>query len=410
MSAVAYLVSRYPAVSHTFVLREVLALRRRGVDVHTVSMRRASDDELLSAADRDEAARTFNVLPASTPKVLSAHLAAFARSPGAYLRTLGLALSLRAPGARAALWQLFYFGEAVIVWRHCHRQGIRHLHAHLANVAADVALLATAYANAREAQRPWSWSFTMHGPTEFYDVEMHRLPEKVRDAGYVVCISDFARSQLMGMVDQSHWRKLHVVHCGVDENEFAPVGPNAGGGVRILTVGRLVSVKGHAVLLRALAELRKRGVDAMAEIVGGGPEREPLERLAADLGLGEAAKFHGAVGQDEIRDVYARATLFCLPSFAEGVPVVLMEAMAMGLPVVSCAVMGIPELVEDDRSGLLVPPGREDLLADALERLARDEELRRRLGEGGREKVLREFSLDDSAAQLADLFGEAERA
>jgi glycosyltransferase involved in cell wall biosynthesis len=390
----AYVVARYPAVSHTFVLREVLALRRRGIDVNTISIRRTEPEDLLSSVDRGEAARTFNVLPASAGAIAGAHVRTAARAPGAYLQTLALALRLSPPGVRGTLWQLFYFAEAMIVALHCQAEGVRHLHAHLANVAADVALLAARYGG-------MTWSFTMHGPTEFYDVREHRLPEKTRDADLVFCISDFARSQLMGMVEPEYWNKLEIVHCGVDPGEFAPAPRSTRNDVTVLCVGRLVSVKGQGVLLEALARTSN---DVRAEFVGDGPERARLERRACELGLDERVTFHGAVGQDRIRDLYAAADVFCLPSFAEGVPVVLMEAMAMNIPVVTCGVMGIPELVEHNVSGLLVPPGRVEPLADALMQLAGDTALRRRLGEGGRAKVQREFTVDESAERLEDLF------
>jgi glycosyltransferase involved in cell wall biosynthesis len=201
-----------------------------------------------------------------------------------------------------------------------------------------------------------------------------------------------------------------VVHCGLDTAAFSPAERRDGDGtLRILNVARLTGVKGHPVLLEAVAELRRGGRDVRLTIVGDGPERERLRRQASELGIDSAVDLPGAVGQDRIRDHFAAADVFCVPSFAEGVPVVLMEAMAMELPVVATRVMGVGELVEDGVHGLLVAPARADRLADALAQLADDPERRARMGAAGRRKVQAEFEQDASAARLAELFGALDR-
>ena len=247
---------------------------------------------------------------------------------------------------------------------------------------------------------------TVHGSKEFFDVARQGLARKVAAARFVVCISDFTRSQLMALVDDTHWPRLHVVHCGIDPEHFAP--PEAGrpgdGPLRVLTVGRLDNMKGVAILVEAVGELRRRGVAVALTVVGDGPQREHLQRLAERNAVGEAITWAGPVGQDTIRAHYHAADVFCLPSFAEGIPVVLMEAMSTGLPVVANGITGIPELVEHEVSGLLVRPGRTDLLVGALQRLAADGDLRARMGEAGREKVRREFASRDVGAALAELF------
>jgi glycosyltransferase involved in cell wall biosynthesis len=402
--AVAYVVGRYPAVSHAFVQREVLALRDAGARVETVSIHRARPEDTLSAADRAEAEGTYALLPARLGALLAAHLSA-AASPAAYLSTLAHALRSGPAGIRGRIWQLFYFVEAIMLWRHCRRRGVRHLHAHHLNQASDAAMLAVRYANAAGAAPRWTWSFTMHGPNELYDVSRFRLAEKAASAATVVCISDFARSQVMGFAPEEVWPRLRVVHCGLDPTEFDGEAAADGDVFRVLCVGRLVPFKGQSLLIEAIASLRRSGSDARLTLIGDGPSRVDLERRAHELGLDDAVTVAGAVGQDEIRSHYAAASAFCLPSFAEGVPVVLMEAMAMRLPVVTTRVMGISELVDDGDSGLLIRPGRIDELTAALGRLARDPELRGRLGDRGREKVVAEFDVRDSGAQLAQLFG-----
>jgi colanic acid/amylovoran biosynthesis glycosyltransferase len=424
---IAYLCARYPAVSHTFVLREIEALRALGAEIATFSIRRAASDQLLARADRVAFESTYAILPPRWRELLAAHLRLFAGAPGAYLSTLALALSLAPPGLRGRLWQFFYFVESVVLWRECRRRGIRHIHVHMGNVAADVALLTAQIGSATEPRNPWSWSFTLHGPAEFFDVSHFRLAQKLQRARFVVCISDFTRSQLMALSDPEVWDRLHVIHVGIPieqftraphlengsaphlDNESAPHADNGSrpeGDAEILFIGRHVPEKGHAVLLEAAALLGERGHKVNVTLAGDGPMRPTLERLAGQLGLASQVSFPGAVGQDEIHAMYASASIFCLPSFAEGVPGVLMEAMAMRLPVVSTRITGVPELIEDGRMGLLVAPGRPDELADAIERLLDDPALSDELGRNAREKVLCDFNMQRSAEQLHALFAQ----
>jgi glycosyltransferase involved in cell wall biosynthesis len=238
----------------------------------------------------------------------------------------------------------------------------------------------------------------MHGCTELFDERPHRLPEKIRRASHVVCNSHFTRAQLMKLVDRAEWHKLEVVPCGIDTGALPslPYRPKIGP-LRILTVGRLVPGKGHAVLLEALAGLRDRGIETIATFVGDGPEREPLEQLAADLRLD--VRFAGAVGQHELGAYYLDAQVFCLPTFAEGLGVVLIEAMGHGLPVVSTRVMGVPEVVEEGETGLLVLPGRADQLADAIAHLEAPAE-RQRMALAGRARAASHFSLERQGAEV----------
>jgi colanic acid/amylovoran biosynthesis glycosyltransferase len=404
---IAYLCSSYPAVSHTFILREVQALRRLGAAITTFSIHRTNPDQLLAAADRDAFESTVTILPPHWGRLLFAHLRLAIGNPSAYLSTLALAWSLAPAGPRGRLWQIFYFGESVALWDECRRRGLRHIHVHLANVAADVALLASRIGSAVEPEHPWSWSFTMHGPTEFFDVRHFRLAEKIRRARFVVCISDYARSQLMALSDPDSWGKLHVIHVGLPIEQFSrrdDEPPRAE--AEILCIGRLVPEKGQAVLLKAVATLIERGHAVKLTIAGAGQDKPSLELQARQLGIASRVSLPGAVGQEQIRGLYEEAAIFCLPSFAEGIPVVLMEAMAMKLAVVGTRITGIPELIEDGETGLLVAPGSQDRLTEGLERLLVDPELRRRLGENAREKVIRDFNAENSAAELHALLAD----
>jgi colanic acid/amylovoran biosynthesis glycosyltransferase len=400
MARIAYLMSHYPAVSHAFVLREVEHLRNAGVGLETLSIHRPRPEDLLAAADRQAAATTANVLPTGGLRLVGAHLEALVRSPRRYLATLALALRTGAPGARERLWHLFYFAEAMILLRHCRRARIAHLHAQFADSATDVAMLVTQYRRGRRVDGlECSWSLAVHGSVEFYDVTRYALAAKLAHARFAVAISDFGRSQLMRLSDSDRWAHIHVVPCGVDPRVYEPPPERSASdrAAEVLFVGRLLHGKGLSLLLEAIAELRRRGLDVTASIVGDGPARGEYERDARRLGVCEHVRFLGAVGQDDIRTHYARADVFCLPSFAEGVPVVAMEAMAMELPVVTTRIMGIPELVDDGAHGLLVPPGRADVLVDALDRLVRSPHERRRMGRAAREKVCADYDVARSA-------------
>jgi glycosyltransferase involved in cell wall biosynthesis len=401
---IAYLTGRYPATSHSFIAREVAALRERGVEIHTFSIWAADPRDLPSEQDRREAKRTHAILPLRLWPTARAHVHGCRAAPVAYLRTLVRALRLGRPGVRGKFLGTSWFIEAIILWDVLRRAQIHHIHVHLNGTAPSVALVLTSFGNEVDREEKWSWSMTVHGSAEFYDVVGERIADKVRSACLVVCVSDFTRSQLMAHVTEQHWDKLRVIRCGVDPDEFAPRRVEAVGGFALVTVARLTQGKGHGVLLHALRRLRDRGVAVRLVLVGDGPKRSELEALARKLGIESTITFVGAVGREDVHEYYRAADAFCLPSFHEGVPIVLMEAMALELPVVATDVMGIRELVESERNGLLVRPARADLLADAFERLISDPDLRRRLGAAGRETVLRTFDIRQSAAEIHAAF------
>jgi colanic acid/amylovoran biosynthesis glycosyltransferase len=285
---------------------------------------------------------------------------------------------------------------------------VRHVHVHFANNAADIARLAAHLGTQSWPDQPWTWSLSVHGPTEFLNVRSADLAAKVEAAAFVSCISDFCRSQIMALVPATQWPKLHVVHMGVDSAHFPPMSSMRGAreqtAVRVLFVGRLVGEKGVSLLLDAVQILRQRQRQIELVIVGTGPLGEQLTADVVRRGLTDAIKLVGAVGQDELPTWYAWADVFCLPSFSEGLPVVLMEAMLSELPVVTTVIAGIPELVKHDQNGLLVPPGRPDEIADALQRLAAEPQLRAQLGTAARLAVERDFDTSKNGTALARLF------
>ena len=258
---VAYLVGRYPSVTHTFILREMRALERLGAEVHRFSIWRTDEQGLLTAVDREEWAKTEALLATTPARVLGAHLRGLARAPAGYVRSLGRALALSSSGPRRRALALSWFVEAVLLWDACRKRGVRHVHVHLDGTGPMVALLAVEFANAGEdGDGTWSWSQTVHGSKEFYDVHRERLDVKAAGATFLVCISDYTRSQVMAFVPEELWPKLVVVRCGVDLDQFSPRGPREAGELRILTVGRVDAMKGTVVLLQALQRLAERGL------------------------------------------------------------------------------------------------------------------------------------------------------
>jgi glycosyltransferase involved in cell wall biosynthesis len=247
------------------------------------------------------------------------------------------------------------------------------------------------------------YSITIHGPEEFYHVDKLCLQQKVEKARFVLCISDHCRSQLMRLTEPKHWDKFHVVRLGVDPHIFAPNVDAKGDRsvVEMICVGRLVPDKGHPVLLRAFSRLLSRECKLRLRIIGDGTERRRLDSFIRENGLRDSVILEGALNHENTRRLFARADIFVLASFAEGLPVALMEAMAMEIPCVSTYIAGIPELIRSEVDGLLVPASSEEALVEALYRLIMDADLRRSLGRSGRRRVLDLYSLDVNVALLA---------
>lgn len=390
---IAYLNSQYPAISHTFIEREVAALRANGWEVHTFSVRPCPPEQVTSAAMRADLAGTRTLL--ADKGVLARATADLARRhPGVLARAGALAARSGDATPKARLWQGFYLGEAVLLHSWMREAGLRHVHVHMANVSADVARLTTAIGELIDGPGTWSWSLTVHGFGEFQYVDQWDISAKIRQARGIAAISDFTRSQLMRLTTPDQWDKIVVVHQSVDPQRYAPPATprQHDGPLRLVTVGRLVALKGIPTLFEAVAMLRDRGIATQVRIIGDGEDGPALRETLRRRGLEGIVEMVGAVGQDELPAHYHWADAYVMPSYIEGLPVVLMEAMATGLPAVATQISGVPELVVDSRTGLLVRPGRADLLADALERLAADPRERHRMGEAGRRAVLDDFT------------------
>jgi glycosyltransferase involved in cell wall biosynthesis len=393
-----YLVSQYPALSHTFVLREVLALRRHGFDVRVVSVRKCDRPiAALSADEAQEAKRTFSVIGAGRAHALLAAIRVLCRHPLGCLRGLLYAWSLSRGTPRLLLMYSLYFLEAVVAGEQFERQGVTHIHTHF---SSTVLLILARIFRVR-------YSLTAHGSGEFVDVVGFHLAAKVAGAVFVATVGQYGMSQVMNASDPAHWHKVVALPLGVDVEAFRPRSASERSQSEpfsLLSVGRLSPPKGYPILIEAVVLLRARGRNVTLTLVGEGPERATLESLIARRDLGDCVRLAGACNHERLPDYYGSSDAFVLSSFLEGVPVVLMEAMAMELPCVATWITGIPEIIEQDVEGLLVPPASASALAEAVERLMEDPAGARRLGSAARRKVLAKYHLEHNVERLAEEF------
>lgn len=399
MGPIAYLTGEYPKVSHTFIQREVAALRQLGLRIETCTVRRAPAASVVGPDQQEEARQTFCTLDAARNPLtlIAAHLSLLLTAPKRWCAALTLALRTRPPGPKALLWQIFYFVEAGILARHMTKRGITHLHNHFGSSSCSVAMLASTLSGI-------PFSFTVHGPAEFFEAARWRLDEKIARAAFTVAISHFCRSQLMYLSDRRHWDRISIVHCGIDPDRFTPAERPPASPPHVAFVGRLDPVKGADLLLDALAALRPHHPGLAATFIGDGPQATQTRQHAKHLGLDDIVTFAGAQPEQAVADLLQRSDLLVLPSFAEGVPVVLMEAMASGLPVIASRIAGIPELVHDGENGRLIPAGDTESLIRAMSDLLSDADARHRMGRAGRQTVVADFSIADEARRLAALF------
>lgn len=399
---IAYLINQYPKVSHSFIRREILALERQGFEVERIALRGWAEP-LVDAQDLDERARTRYVLQGGAAPLVRAVLGQLVSAPLRLLQALRLALRMGRRAARPWPVHLIYLAEACRMVGWLRRSGVRHLHAHFGTNPAEVAMLVGALGGP-------PYSFTVHGPEEFDQPAFLHLAEKIRRAAFVVAISSYGRSQLYRWIGQRDWPKVQVVHCGIEPAFHAGAAVPLPAAPRLVCVGRLCEQKGQMLLVRAVGRLRHQGTAVELVLAGDGDMRAELEaRIAAD-GLGDCVRITGWIGSDTVRAELLAARALVLPSFAEGLPVVIMEAMALRRPVVSTYVAGIPELVRPGRDGWLCAAGDVDALVVALEALlATPPATLEAMGQAAHVRVLERHAIDIEAAKLARLFSASVR-
>ncbi len=394
---IAYLVNQYPKVSHSFIRTEMLALEAQGHAVTRIAMR-GWDAELVDPVDKAEREKTRYVLARGALPMLAALFAVLVSSPARFLAALATAWRLSRGGERGMLYHLIYLAEACVVLRWVRAADVQHIHSHFGSNSTAVALLV------RVLGGP-PYSFTVHGPEEFDKPLQWKLRKKIAGADAVIAITSFCRSQLYRWSDPRDWPKIRIVHCAIDPrfNAVAATPPPANR--TLVCVGRLCEQKGQLLLVEAIAELKRRGVAADLVLAGDGEMRGDVERAIVQAGLADQVTITGWVSADEVRDHLERARALVLPSFGEGLPVVIMEAMARQRPVLSTYIAGIPELVRNGIDGFLVPAGDRNALANMIEAvLALPADRLADMGRTAQERVFTRHTDHTEAARLARIF------
>lgn len=390
---IAYLVNRYPAVSHSFIRREILALEGQGASVLRVASR-GWDGTLVDPADIAERRRTHYLLRAGAAGLAASVAKAFFAGPVRFLRATGLALRMARMSPRPLPIHLAYLAQACRLRELAREEGVAHVHAHFGTNSTEVAMLCAALGGP-------GYSFTVHGPEEFdLPLGLH-LKEKVERAKFVAAVSSFGRSQLYRWIPHAHWPKVKVVRCGVDDTFLSGRVAEVAASRMLVCVGRLCEQKGQLLLLSAAREMMARGFEFELVLAGDGAMRPELERLIDAYGLSGRVRITGWVSGEQVRALLLAARALVLPSFAEGLPVVLMEAMALQRPVITTRIAGIPELVRDGEDGWLVPAGDCQALVRAWAQLLQTEPDRlRAMGRQARERVERMHSTAEAARRL----------
>jgi glycosyltransferase involved in cell wall biosynthesis len=403
---VAYLTNRYPATSHTFIRREIAGVERAGLRVERISIR-AADAELVDAHDRAERARTRVLLGGGALGLLPSALVVAVAHPLRTSRALRTAVALGRHSTRGLPRHLAYLAEASVLLRWCERLGIEHVHAHFATNPAAVALLC------RELGGP-SYSFTAHGTADLGTAGASALARKIEHASFAVAVCEDGLRRLASWAPRGHEHKLHIVRCGVDAEFLAAAPPGARAvpaAARLVCVARLSPEKGLDVLLRAARRLMEDGLEFEIAVLGDGPQRAELECLRGALGLTRHVRFEGWKSGADVRARILGSRALVLASHSEGLPVVIMEALALGRPVISTAVGGIAELVVPGVCGWLVPPLDERALAAAMaDALRRSPSELEALGERGAARVAARHQADEQAGVIARLLLASRRA
>lgn len=394
---IAYLVNQYPKVSHSFIRREIAGLEACGLQVARFSIRSCSS-ELVDEVDKLEQEKTRVVLGIGKVGLLFALLGSFVTRPIRALVALGLMFQVGWHSERGILRHFAYLAEACVLLRWFSELGISHVHAHFGTNSTTVAMLCHALGGP-------PYSFTVHGPEEFDKVFEISLTEKINRAAFVVAVSSFGKSQLYRWCSSDQWSKIHVVHCGVDQlflnQPHVPIPDQP----RMCCVGRLSEQKGHLLLVEAARRLAAEGKAFKLVFVGDGPLRTNIETLITLYSLQDHIEITGWASNTEVQQQILASRALVLSSFAEGLPVVIMEALALERPVLSTYVAGIPELVEPERSGWLVPPGSVEALTDAMRAvLSAPVETLEQMGRVGAQRVAQQHDAAREASILAALF------
>ena len=398
MLNIAYLINQYPKVSHSFIRREIQAIESSGILVRRYAIR-SCRAELVDEADQKEGTLTRTVLENGAAPLLKSVAKAIFTRPKQIVQALNLAVKLGRRSDRGVLRHLIYLAEACLLNDWFAEDGIQHIHAHFGTNSTTVALLCAALGGP-------TYSFTIHGPEEFDTIQALSIVEKVQRSSFVATVSSFGRSQLYRWCDQSQWDKIKIIHCGVDQSfltEATPIPTEP----RIVCVGRLCEAKGQLLLIQAIQPIVALGIPLKLVLVGDGSIRSQLETMIAEAGLQDHVEITGWASNERVRKEVLLARALVLPSFAEGLPVAIMEALALHRPVISTYIAGIPELVIPEKCGWLVPSGSVTELTTAIKAaIELPTEVLAQMGQAGAERVAQQHDVAIEAKKLADLFVE----
>ena len=399
---ISYLINQYPKVSHSFIRREILALERQGFHVQRIALR-GWDEKVVDAEDITEQKITQYVLAQGVINLLIAALKVLLSTPARFFVALKIALKMARVSEKSLPYHLIYLAEAckMLPWLKSHQS--LHLHAHFGTNSAEIAMLAGVLAKL-------PYSFTVHGPEEFDKPQALGLNTTIQHAKFVVAISGFGRSQLYRWANFADWQKIKIVHCGLEASFYIapakslPVKPIAARS-RLVCVGRLCEQKGQMLLLEAAKKLHDAGLDFELILAGDGEMRTEIESLIAQHQLQDKVKITGWISSDEVRNHILSSQALVLPSFAEGLPVVIMEAMSLKRPVISTYIAGIPELLIPGENGWLCVAGDVDDLTKAMrEALTLPVESLLIMGDAAYTRVIARHNIDIEAAKLAEHF------
>jgi len=391
----AYFTNQYPKVSHSFIRREILALEEMGHSVERFALR-SDETELVDPADLSEFKKTFYVLSEPKVTIILLGLGVFLRHPIKLVATLLFALKLGFRSDRGILRHIIYLLESCVLLKWQQAKGIEHIHAHFGTNSTVVVMFAYLLGGS-------GYSFTVHGPEEFDKPEFISLAEKIKHSRFVVAISSYGKSQLFRWIPSEQWLKIKVVRCGLDVEFLADKGaaePNLSN--QLVCVGRLCEQKGQLLLLESMKALKDGGINCHLVLAGDGPMRSEVESRILDYGLTEQVTITGWISSAQVKQILIDSRGLVLPSFAEGLPVVIMEALALYRPVITTYVAGIPELVKNDKNGWLIPAGDVDALTSAMKQLLSvDSDKLLAMGRNGHEAVNKQHNIEIEAAKLA---------
>lgn len=390
---IAYLVNQYPKVSHSFIRREIMGIERHGVEVTRVTIR--TIDDIVDEKDKIEQAKTICILDQNIAHIFWAFLKTFFINPVRFIKTFILAIHYGRVNERGVVKHIIYFVEACLFKDICRKKNIGHVHAHFGTNTTTVVLLAK-YLGGSE------YSFTVHGPEEFDSPRYLHMRDKINNARFVCAISSFGRSQLMRWCHPDQWHKIHIIHCAVEENYLYQEDTSFEDN-KLVCVGRLAPQKAQVLIMEAVKQLKQEGVNIKLVLAGDGDLRDIIESYIESMELCDCVKITGWLSSEQVKEELQSSRALLLPSFAEGLPVVIMEALALKRPVVTTYVAGIPELV-DSECGVLIPAGSVEYIKKGIrEILSKTPEEIKKMGEEGNRRVKEQHHPLIESRKLLDL-------